>query len=160
MRVGLPGMPRPTHQPLPDIIEVNFAVGVLALHFSAEQREALAAAKEERDKEAMEALAPEVFRHNGNFNVQNGVIVVPQEKEQSGLWDSLGRFAGTVARYIFEAIIPSAHAMDLTASNDTPTVFYNETDIGAETSTGRCPKSQITSSMLWMAMSGRIPGLR
>ena len=40
-----------------------------------EDRKALAAAEEAGDEEAAKALAPEVFRHNGNFNVDGGAFL-------------------------------------------------------------------------------------
>ena len=69
-----------------------------------------------------------VSRTTGGFEVHNGQIVVPERdvnKNQSFL-QKVGTTAVRLAMGVMDLLVPSAHAVDLTASSNSPSVWFDD----------------------------------
>ncbi len=75
-----------------------------------------------------ESTGEGLIREYGSFEVEGGIVMPPElEDDQSSLWQDAVRFAGDVATYVLDAIIPSAHAQNLTAWNEVPIISFFDT---------------------------------
>ncbi len=82
------------------------------------------------DSGTEESTGESIFRVHGSFEVEGGIVMPPElEDDQSSLWQDAVRFAGDVATYVLDAIIPSAHAQNLTATNEVPIIGFFDTSV-------------------------------